>query len=94
MNAHFEIAQTDAEQPWHVRIVGANHEPVLVGENLVDFEAAKTAVLSVAAMFVVAPDLRGNVGADDGEWFVSAGGQPTGARVRYVDRRAGSEPTC
>lgn len=93
MTAHFEIVQTDAVEPWHVRVVGENHEPIVVGENLTGFADAKTAVLAIAGMFVTAPDLRGEEVAP-GEWFVSVGGQPTGARVRYVDKRAGSEPPC
>jgi hypothetical protein len=94
MSAHFEVSQTDADQPWHVRVVGANHEPVLIGENLADFDSARTAILAVAAMFVPAPDLRGDPFADAGDWFVSAGGHPTGARVRYVDERVSPEPPC
>lgn len=93
MSSYFEIAQTDAEQPWHVRIVGGNHEPVLAGENLADFDSAKGVVLAVAGMFVPGADLRGTQ-VDDGEWFVSASGHPTGARVRYVDERTVLEPPC
>lgn len=93
MTAHFEVVQTDADEPWHVRIVGGNHEPILVGENLSGFDDARTAVLAVAAIFVPAPDLRGDVDRDH-EWFVSAGGQPTSARVTYRDERTVHEVPC
>lgn len=91
MSARFEIVQTDASEPWHVRIVGTNNEVIQAGEPLSGFDDAKTAVLAIAGMFVPGADLRGNQDGDDHEWFVSVGGQPTGARVRYVDERTIAE---
>jgi hypothetical protein len=98
MTARFEIVQTNADQPWHVRIVGGNNEPILVGENLTDFDAARTAVLAVAEMFVFDPDIRGDAIEASGptDWFISEGGRPTGVRIVYIDAREQpvQEPPC
>lgn len=93
MTAHIEIRHTDADQPFHLRIVGANGEPILSGENLARFEDAEAAVLAVAALFVPEPVLREHWrGGDDP--FITTRDKATGCRVKYVDTRAGSEPTC
>lgn len=42
--AHFEIVRTDALQPWHVRLVADNGEPVLVSENYADRRDALHAI--------------------------------------------------
>lgn len=35
-----ELVRTDAEQPWHVRLVADNHEPVSWTENLAEKSSA------------------------------------------------------
>lgn len=86
MTAHFEIVQTDSEQPWHVRVVGSNGEPVLAGEPLSGVNDALKAVLAVASLFYpdAALDIRG---LTDREWFIGVNGAATGPQVLYVDER-------
>lgn len=91
MPAHFRIVQTDAEQPYHVRIVGGNGEPVLSGENLADEDSAEGVLLMLARMFG-ATDPHVHRSADGAHGVVL--GCDRMAEVVWVDERAGSEPTC
>jgi uncharacterized protein YegP (UPF0339 family) len=51
MSARFEIVETDAEQPWHVRLIAENGEPISTGENHTRADAARRAVEVEAELF-------------------------------------------
>lgn len=48
--AHFEIIRTDAEQPWHARLIVNGHK-TWVTENLTRKVGAERAILSAARTF-------------------------------------------
>lgn len=85
--SHFEVVQTDAEQPWHLRLVGSNGEPVMVSENYTDPRTAENAIAVAAEAFGVTIPR-------DPEWVgvtELVGYRSNGARVyvqvRHVDER-------
>jgi uncharacterized protein YegP (UPF0339 family) len=46
-----EIVRTDADQPWHVRVVASNGRTVAHSENYADVRDAETAVAVIAEQF-------------------------------------------
>ena len=86
---HFVIAETRADQPFHVRIVGGNGERVLFGENLTDEWTAEAVVLMVARMFG-APDPVIAKSGETGRAVVL--GARRAVDVRYVDERTVWDP--
>lgn len=51
MSARFEIVETTAEQPFHVRLVAENGEPISSGENHTDERDARRAIEVEAGLF-------------------------------------------
>ena len=93
MTAHIVIARTDAEQPWHVRIVGANGEPIVSGENLATKANARTAVRALARTFGwKQPHMV--YGLKDAPPCVLVDADGARLEVRHLDERATSEPTA
>lgn len=79
-----EVVQTDAEQPWHGRIVGGNGEPVWLTENYGDRR-------DIVAAILILPGMAGAVRLFDDNQLVELKAQ-NGAHieVRYVDERGKS----
>jgi uncharacterized protein YegP (UPF0339 family) len=53
VSAHWEIVQTDAPQPWHVRLVAGNGNVVLSSENYTRRRRAESAIAVAAEAFGV-----------------------------------------
>lgn len=49
--ARLQIVQTDAEQPWHVRVLGSNGEPIATSEKYAAEESAEVAIAVLAEAF-------------------------------------------
>lgn len=86
MSAHFEIVRTDADQPWHARLI-VNAEITWRTENLTRKVGAERAILSLARIF-------GWVDPDLGKWSVTESSLldsrpdgPNAVTVEYVDER-------
>lgn len=94
MTAHFVIAHTDAEQPFHVRVVAENGEPILSSENLADKRDAERVVCVLAEMFGWHDARLTHGTAEPWEWSVIDGANTRFASVVHLDQRVGSEPTC
>lgn len=88
--AHFAIVLSDADQPYHVRIVGGNGETILSGENLASEADAMVAVCAVAGMFGEDPYI---VRSHDGsQGHVLAG--RLAPEVVWLDERTIGEVPC
>jgi uncharacterized protein YegP (UPF0339 family) len=84
-----EIVQTDAEQPWHVRINGSNGEPVMHSENYADVDTATSAIAVIAEAFGITMSRPPEQPDDD---TVGVLGEAPDGRVyaypfRFVDER-------
>lgn len=88
-----EIVQTDAEQPWHTRVLGRNGEPVMHSENYADDDTACSAVAVLAEAFGITmsrPPVR-DVDDETGTLLGLRGEAPDGNvytyPIRFVDER-------
>lgn len=54
MSAHFEVVRSDAEQPWHVRLVSSNGNVIMSSEQYGRRRDALTAIAVAADVFGVA----------------------------------------
>lgn len=87
-----EIVETSAPQPWHVRFIGGNGEPIASGENLSSEQDAETAVLAIARMFGATEPVIHRSG-ETGRAVVLGGRRA--ADLVYLDERAlPQEPPC
>lgn len=85
---HYEIARTDADQPWHVRII-VNGKKILVSENLTRQVGAERAILSTARFHgLPVAELRWNVPGAEKIMVNKLGAVIDGApTIRYIDER-------
>lgn len=88
-----EIVQTDADQPWHVRVSGSNGEPVMHSENYTDADTASSAVAVLAEAFGITMSRPPERDVDDetGTLLGLRGEAPDGHvysyPIRFVDER-------
>lgn len=94
MSAHIVIAHTDAEQPFHVRVIAENGEPILSSENLADQRDAERVVCVLAEMFGWDEPWVTKSLHDPSQRMVVSETAKMPVDVVHVDERAGSEPTC
>lgn len=87
--SHFEIVRTDAEQPWHVRLVASNGNIIMSSENYTRRRRAESAIAVAAEAFGVAMNRPPN---REGDRLVGRGrdGETYSYDVRYVDERGGA----
>jgi hypothetical protein len=91
--SRFEILHgDDPDQPFHVRLIGDNGEPLSVTENLIDEEAAHTNIVAQAKALGWGEPRLTHGTAEPWEWVVQGGWPKDAVEVRMVDARAGSEP--
>lgn len=95
MAAHFELVRTDAEQPWHVRLVASNGAVIVSSEKYTRRGAALSAVSVAAEAFGVSmnrpPTLDPHVHPAGAPRVLGMPGLIAGVEhsfdVRYVDER-------
>lgn len=89
--SHFEIVRTDADQPFHARLVAGNGQIVMHSENYADARAALTAVAVAAEAFGITmsrpPALEEDTGLPLGE---APDGNVYAYEVRHLDERGES----
>lgn len=90
--SRFEIVQTDAEQPWHARLLGNNGETVMHTENYAKRDAAASAVAVAAEAFGITMSRPPEQGDPETQGIGLLGEAPSGHvycfDVRDVDERA------
>ena len=91
MSGHVEIVHTDAEQPWHVRLVGANGEPIAAGELSSEADA-QTAVCAIARLFGWGEPRLTHGTEEPWQWVAQGGWPRRTVPVEFVDERANPEP--
>jgi uncharacterized protein YegP (UPF0339 family) len=84
-----EIVRTDAEQPWHVRLVAGNGQVVWHTENYADRDSAASAVAVAAEAFGITMNRPPSTPDDDTDGLL---GEAPDGRVyaypfRFVDER-------
>ncbi len=89
--SHHEIVQTDAEQPWHVRLVATNGVTMNHSENYTSRENALTAVAVAAEAFGITMNRPPTEGDPEVDGVGCFGEAPDGRvylyDVRDVDER-------
>lgn len=84
-----EIVRTDAEQPWHVRLVGSNGQTVAHGENLADERDADNAIAAIAELFGITMARPPEHDVDNPTWLMGEApdGRTYAYPVTHVDER-------
>lgn len=94
--SHYEIVRTDAEQPWHTRLVGRNGEIVQSGENLAERDDAANVVAIAAEAFGIQMSRPPEQADPETQGAGFLGEMPSGHvhvfEVREVDERQPEDP--
>lgn len=95
MSGRIEIVRTDSEpQPWRIRLVAANGEPVASGEPLSSEADARTAACAIATLFGWSEPRLTHGTQEPLQWVLQDAAAWTYRLidVEFIDERASAEP--
>lgn len=91
--ARLQIVQTDAEQPWHARVLAGNGQRIAHSENYAEERSAASAIAVLAEAFGITMNRPPTVDEETGGFV---GETPEGVfhayPVEIIDERATEEP--